>query len=246
MIGTWKNLIHAYVALTAFSKRVMVKGGLPPERVYVKPNFVPDPISGMVPSGWRERRAEMLFAGRIAYEKGLDLLLRAWAQAGRSGWNLHIVGDGPHAARLREQFGNLPGVTWHGWLKPLKLAELMQEVRYLVLPSRWYEGFPMVLVEALARGLPCIVPDHGSLGEIVENGRTGLTFRPGGDAELEGTIFRAMEAPETVWNEWSISARRRYLTNYSQEVNYARQMEIYRAAIAQHDFERGNGDRAAE
>jgi len=182
MLGTWQDRVHAYIALTDFARRTFVEGGLPADKLFVKPNFIdPDP-------GLGDARGEyVLFVGRLAEDKGLTLLLRAWALC-RPSVALKIIGDGPLRGSLAETLRQLPGVELLGWKPKGEVINQMKGAAFLVLPSLAYEGFPMVIAEAYATGLPVIASGHGSLAEIIIDGQTGLLSRPGDALDLGAKI----------------------------------------------------------
>ena len=227
-LGTYKNKVDAYIALTEFARSLMVRSGLPEERVHVKPNFIPDPLPAM--GSLPERKRQIIFVGRVAHEKGVDLLLEAWNRLKPSA-RLVIVGDGPEQIRLRREYRNLPGVEWHGWLEREQVLREIAASRYLAMPSRWYETLGMVLIEALSLGTPVVVPGHAGFPEIITPGRTGMLFSPGDGGDLARVIDRALRFDDTEWQRWSDDARRLFLSRYSEEANYRRLVTIYEKAI---------------
>ncbi|MHC5827879.1 MAG: glycosyltransferase, partial [Nostoc sp.] len=149
----------------------MLQAGLPEEKLYIKPNFVFAPDS-QNQNG--EHSDYLLFVGRLSEEKGVSVLIDAYIQKKLS-TPLKIVGDGPCRQKLQQQIKNTSSENFIEFLgfqdKPTVLA-LMQNARFLVFPSIWYEGFPLTIAEAFACGLPVLVSKLGSMVEIVENGVT--------------------------------------------------------------------------
>lgn len=118
----------------------------------------------------------LLFIGRFDKQKGLDLLLEAFAEArkNRPDLLLHVVGeavlaDGGHPELGRQQ----EGVTFHGWQNPARLQGYYEAADLLVVPSRW-EGFGLVVPEALRAGTPVLVSDRGALPGLIDHGITGF------------------------------------------------------------------------
>ena len=224
-LGTWHEKVDIYVALTEFARGKLVEGGLPSDKIVVKPNFIyPDP-------GPRERKGEyVLFVGRLSPEKGIRTLLKAWRRLG--GIPLKIVGDGPLMEEIRTHLG--PGlgrgVEALGRQNREQVLELMKGARFLVFPSEWYEGFPMTIVEAFACGVPVITSRLGAMAEIVEDGRTGLHFTAGDPEHLAAKVEWAWTHPKQM-AEMGREARREYEAKYTAERNYQMLMEIYRLAI---------------
>jgi len=219
-LGTFERKVTRYIALNEFCRAKFIQAGLPAERIVVKPNFV----DAAKPAG--TPREGLLFVGRLAPEKGVDVLSRAW-EAG-PGMALRIVGSGPAAAPLE----GLPGVDMLGVMTASQVQAEMARALALVLPSIWYENFPRTLVEAYAAGLPVIASRIGALAELVENGKTGLLFEPGDAHELRRVMRWAIEHPRHMAAMGAI-ARSRYEAHYTPEINYMQLTAIYRSAIAE-------------
>jgi glycosyltransferase involved in cell wall biosynthesis len=223
-LGTW-NMVDRFIALTEFAKQKFIEGGFPPEKISVKPNFVhPDPGPGEGRGGYA------LFVGRLSPEKGLGTLLMAWERLGGKA-PLKIVGDGPLAPEVQEAQKRIPGVEWLGRKAPEEVYALMGEASFLVFPSEWYEGFPKVLAEAFAKGLPVLASVLGSQGSIVDHGRTGLHFRPGDQEDLAAKVEWLLAHPNEL-ARMRKEARAEYEAKYTAEQNYAQLMAIYHAVLS--------------
>jgi glycosyltransferase involved in cell wall biosynthesis len=105
----------------------------------------------------------------------------------------------------------------------------------MVLPSQWYEGVPMVLLEAMSAGKPAIVSNIGVLPEMIKDGRNGLVFAQGVTEELSERMKRLYSDPDGA-REMGKKGRALFEEKYTREVNYSMLMEAYRKAI-----EIGNG-----
>lgn len=140
-VGTWAGKVDAYVAPTEFAREKLVRGGLPPEKVHVKPNFVsPDPGPG-------DGGGYALFVGRLSEEKGLGVLLAAWERMGAAAPELRIVGDGPLAPVVARAAASNPRLRRMGRRTPAETRRLMKGAAVLVLPSEVYETFGRVAAE---------------------------------------------------------------------------------------------------
>jgi glycosyltransferase involved in cell wall biosynthesis len=226
--GTWATKVNAFISLTEFAKQKLIANGLPAERIHVKSNFVDqDP-------GQRDGTGEYaLFVGRLSPEKGVDTLLKAWALL-KSPIPLKIVGDGPERAQLEaqsQQLGNT-NVDFLGRLDQDQIKGVMKKSRFLVLPSLWYEGFPMVIAESFACGVPVLGSRLGAMQEVISDGHSGLHFTAGSADDLAQKAGWAWEhADEMV--AMGRNARSEYEAKYRPEGNYAALMTIYQKAMNQ-------------
>ena len=220
-LGTHRDKIARYIALNEFCRAIFVAGGLPAERIAVKPYFVDLPCPGTAP------RAGGLYVGRLAPEKGIATLAAALSELpGRR--TIDAVGAGPERARLE----GAAGIRLLGLREPDEICARMRRAAYLVMPSLWSEGHPRTLVEAYACGLPVIASRIGALAELVEPGITGLTFEPGSARDLARQIAWAEANPERM-RAMGERARARYERELTPEVNYRQLAAIYDSVIAE-------------
>jgi glycosyltransferase involved in cell wall biosynthesis len=217
-LGTYRSKVARYIALNEFCRGKFIQGGLPADRVVVKPNFVDFDAPALAP------RAGLLFVGRLSVEKGVATLAKAMAQL--SDATLRVAGEGPEAGLL----DGVPGVTRLGSQPGEAVRGEMSRAMALVVPSIWYENFPRTIVEAFASGLPVIASRIGALADIVRDGETGLLFEPGDPRDLADKMAWAQANPAQM-AEMGRNARAQYETEFSADVNYRRLMEIYDEAI---------------
>lgn len=219
-LGTYRKQIGRYIALTEFGRQKFIDGGLPAERIRVKPNFVKSP-----PGQTEGKRDGFLFVGRLSGEKGVDVL--AGALASEPGLRCEVIGAGPEQKGLAE----LAGVNLRGWQQGDFILARMQASIALVMPSVWYEGFPRTIVEAFAAGLPVIASRLGAMATSIDDGRTGLLFEPGNTADLAAKLRWAQANPEAM-TEMGRAARAEYEARYTPEKNYEMLLDIYAEAIS--------------
>jgi glycosyltransferase involved in cell wall biosynthesis len=226
--ATWRSITR-FVALTEFAKAEFVASGFPADKFAVKPNFAdPDP---------RERVGAgeyAVFVGRLFENKGVQVLLNAWKKLPAQ-YPLHIVGDGPEYAALQAQARDLQlsGITFRGRLSRAAAIEAVKGARFVIAPSKWYEGFPMCIVESFACGTPVLCSRLGGMSEIVEDHLTGLHFNPGDAQDLASTVEWAWNHPLDLVR-MGHAARAKYETDYTAEKNYSLLMGIYQQALATH------------
>ena len=222
-LRTWVNMVDVYISLTNFAREKLIQGGLPPEKIVVKPNFV-DPDPGIGKGGGNYA----LYVGRLSTEKGLDTLISAWKQLDKS-LPLKIVGDGPLAPRIQETVEQFEGIEWLGRRPMAEVHTLMGEAAFLVFPSKWYETFGRVAVEAFAKGTPVIAAHIGAIAELVQDGHTGLLFDPGNSQDLAAKVGWLAAHPSKL-AEMRKAARAEFEKKFTAGVNYQRLMEIYELA----------------
>lgn len=220
VLGTYAHKVARYIALNDFCRSKFIEGGLPADRIVVKPNFVEVGPPGSAP------RADGLFVGRLSPEKGVSVLAGALRTLdGRA--RVDVVGTGPDESSLR----GVPGLVATGWASGADVLEKMRRARYLVLPSIWYENFPRTLVEAFACGLPVIASRIGALAELVEDRVTGLLFDPGSGSDLARAIEWAESHP-TEMARMGEMARQQYEAQYGAQTNHEMLLDIYEQAVS--------------
>jgi glycosyltransferase involved in cell wall biosynthesis len=224
-LHTWTNMVDAYIALTEFARQKFIQGGLPAEKIVVKPNFVySDPSQGNGQGGYA------LFVGRLSPEKGLETLLKAWEKIGKQ-LPLKIVGDGPLADMVADASQRLIGVEWLGRQPKEQVLTLMKEALVLVFPSMWYEGFPVVIAEAYAVGLPVIASNLGSPSSLIVHCRTGLHFRPNNPGDLTSQVEWVLNHPAEV-TQMRQAARAEFEAKYTAQRNYQMLINIYHQLLS--------------
>jgi glycosyltransferase involved in cell wall biosynthesis len=219
---TWWREVDLFIALTEFSRRKFIEGGLPAPRVVVKPNFLADdPEPSIGGSGF-------LFVGRLDRAKGIELLIQAWRSLPE--YQLTIAGDGPLLDQAARDAQWLSLVRVLGRQSHDLVLQLMRTHSALVIPSLWYEAFPMTIIEAFATGLPVIGSRLGSISEIVEDGRTGLLFQAGNASELAAKVRWAAEHPAEM-RQMGINAHSEFEAKYTAEIGYKNLIACYEQAI---------------
>ena len=220
--NTWLTMVDCFIALTEFSRNKFIDAGFPEQKLAVKPNFLlPDPGERSGAGGYA------LFLGRLSPEKGLNTLLSAWEKLSRQ-HTLRILGNGPLQAELQRlvSANELSNVQMFGAMPHDEAIKVIREARVLILPSVWYECFPMTLVESFACGVPVIASRLGAMAEIVDDGRTGLHFTAGDADDLAAKVEWAWNHPEEM-ARMGCAARAEYEAKYTAERNYAKLLEIY-------------------
>lgn len=222
-LRTWSRTVDRFVVLSEFAAERLVRGGLPPDRIELKPNFVADPGPRACPAA---ASATVLYVGRLSPEKGVEVLVEAWRELGDGPLELLVVGDGPLRDRLARRPG--PRLRLAGQLPAAEVRRQMLAARALVLPSVWYEGQPMAVLEALAAGLPVLGSGIGGVPELLAPlGRDWLAA-PGEVASWVAAL-RALADPERV-EVASARARAHYERSFSAATAARALEDVYERA----------------
>ncbi|MFA5156167.1 MAG: glycosyltransferase family 4 protein [Candidatus Omnitrophota bacterium] len=226
LLETWQKQVDAYIALTEFAKCKLASGGLPNEKIFVKPNFVSDP-GGIIEKG----RTYAVFAGRLSPEKGIMTLLDAW-RIMNNGIGLKIAGAGPLEAEIKQfiKTHRLKHVELLGHCGHNRTIDLIKRANFLIFPSVWFEAFPVSLVEAFACGTPVIAASIGVMPELIRDGKTGLLFNPADPSGLAEKIKWLWKNPGKQ-QELGNAARQEYTDKYTPEKNFGILMSIYDSAL---------------
>lgn len=220
----WPHAVAKYIALTNFARAKLIAGGLPAERVTVKPNFLPiDPRPGTGQGGYA------IFVGRLAPEKGLATLLEAWRQLDQR-MPLWIVGDGPLADTVRQAAARQPSIRWLGTQPHDQVLQLIGDARFLLFPTHGYETFGLSIIEAYAKGTPVIASQLGSASELISHQRTGLLVPPADPTALASAVRQLWdEAPYL--HRLRQAARAEFEAKYTAAQNYQQLLAIYEQAL---------------
>jgi glycosyltransferase involved in cell wall biosynthesis len=159
----------------------------------------------------------VLYVGRLDEPKGADRLLEAWALSG-SERRLVVAGEGPLGDRVRAA----PGVLALGQVSPEEVSRAMADAAYVVVPSRVFEGYPLVVAEAFARGRPVLTVSGGSVGTIVDDA-TGWVVEPSAAALAEA--IRTITDDDVTAR--TAAARARYLSESTPEQGLGSLRAVY-------------------
>jgi glycosyltransferase involved in cell wall biosynthesis len=223
MLGTWRKYVTRYIALTEFTRAKYIEGGLPAERIVIKPNFLRED-----PGYHYDPKDYALFVGRLSHEKGVETLVDAWKH-NDPGFPLKIAGDGPMMETLRAKAEGT-SIEFLGSQPREQVFELLKNAKMLLFPSIWYECLPYTILEAFAIGTPIIVSKIGSIESMILPGETGFYAEPGDGVSWANAVKEAAADPEMLMHI-SKAARTNFEQNYATDANYNRMIEIYEDAI---------------
>lgn len=212
------NQVHGYLAVSGFLRDKYVGAGFPPSRISLKPNFVPAVRQREGPGDY------FLFLGRLSTEKGLATLVEISRQTPAP---VVVAGDGPDRDLVRNA---PPSLDYRGNLLGHELPPLLAGARALLVPSRWYEGAPRVVLEAYAAGVPVLASRIGALPELVEDGESGLLAAPDDVPAWRAAVERLCEDAES--ERMGARARRLWQERYSPERGLENLEQAYRSSLA--------------
>lgn len=226
-LGSWSKRVDRFIAVTNFARQKYIECGLPADRISIKPNFI-DPLPPLGTGA--SNRA--LFVGRLSPEKGIDLLLKAWADPSCS-LAIDFVGDGPLQENVINAAKTNPKIQYLGSKTPAQVLDIMSEARFIIVPSVWYEGLPRTIVESLGVGTPVLAAEIGGLTELVRPGAGGMRFTAGDSSSLAKGAA-ALCSNNSLISQMRVDARKEFLDRYTAEANYKMLLDIYEQTVQQY------------
>lgn len=168
-----------------------------------------------------------IYVGRLDELKGIKVLFEAWKMMGESAPELIVCGIGPLEEWCKEYIkeNQLTNIDMRGKVENTEAKKLIAQSEALILPTLWYEGFPMVIVEAYSAGTPVIGSDIGNVGCLIEDGVTGWKFEAGSPQDLSRLLKE--KKPFS-----GLDIAKHYRDNYTEDVNYTKIKAIYESCIA--------------
>ena len=230
VVNTWIHRMTGvygkinYICLTEFNKQKLLElKQIKEDKVFVKPNFV-ESNETFIPE--EQRKDQFVFAGRLDKLKGIDILLKAWKQMGAKAPKLIVCGTGPMEKWCKEfAKSNKLNVEFKGCVPNAEVLKIVASSKALVLPTQWYEGFPMSIVEAFSVGTPVICSDLGNAGSIVEEKITGFKFQYNESDSLKCVIKEFESYDIKLLQQSAYGKYRRY---FDQNRNYEMFQTIYK------------------
>ena len=227
--GRILNNVDMFIVQTEFQKRKFVEQGIPAQKLGIVPGIMPNIAS----AGQWEPGEYVTFVGRVSPEKGIDEFLEAarklpdipFAVAGSCDGMPGLADEAP------------PNVKFLGFLRGDELRKAYLASRFIVVPSKWYEGFPNVIVMSMMLRKPTLTAAIGATGSIIADGVDGLLFRPGDPADLAakiGGLYHDLPRCRAMGDAGAEHAD----NSYSREKIYQILMEIFDRA-AEHNRQRG-------
>jgi glycosyltransferase involved in cell wall biosynthesis len=217
--------VAAYVCLTNFYRQKMLEVGLPEKKLFIRPNFI-DPAAFAPDRSSPGAGEYALYLGRLSSEKGPLTVLRAFEKL--PDVPLKIVGTGPLEAEMKQYIRdkNLVNVEMVGFKSGADKWQMIKNALFAIIPSECYENFPMVSLEYFSGGKPIIASNLGGLPHIVEEGKTGMLYRPGDVDHLVEKIRCMLACPAQI-AEMGKRGRELAETRYGPKESYSSLMNIF-------------------
>lgn len=222
-LGGMLDKIPAFICLTEFFRIKMKEVGIPDSRLFVRPNFVQAPE---LPQNRATGNGYALYMGRLSPEKGCWTLIHAFEQMPNV--SLKIVGTGPMELELREylQKKEIRNIELLGFKTGDEKWQILRNALCLVMPSEWYENFPVTALEGFMACKPVVASRMGGLPYIVEEGKCGLLFEAGNVSELAQKIQHLVDHPDEA-TRMGDCGRTLTETKYGPEQAYTNLMKIF-------------------
>jgi len=222
--------VDLFVTPSEFMRNVLVKAGVPAERISHVPSFYESSGSPAADDAEPSEEPYVLYLGRLSEEKGLDVLIRAaqWIPEGLQVWLAggDVDGERERLETLVKKLG-LRNVRFLGFQGPEALHRVIANSLFTVMPSRCYDNSPMAVLESFARGKPVVGANIGGIPEQIGND-CGLLFEPGDPEDLAAKLSYLLTHSEERL-EMGRAALRRLETVYTPEAHCGRLMSLFEA-----------------
>jgi glycosyltransferase involved in cell wall biosynthesis len=222
LTNAYKKNVDAYVCITDFQRQKLTAAGYDKNKLFVIPNSLDAPDRCEYQQG-----NYVAYCGRISTEKGIDLLFEVARR--HPDIPFHLAGY----VRDTELTTTLPSnCLLLGYLNQNELKDFYTNASFFVMASKWYEGFPMTVLEAAGFGKPTVAPNHGGFTDIVGEGddATGKLFAPGDVNDLERKIIDLWNNPAEV-ERLGEKSFRKLKAKYDSEVVYSEWERLIRQIL---------------
>lgn len=224
LIGTWK-LVNKYIVLTNSAKHLLLNSTLQLQQnqIAIKPNFCAPAEVKSAPAG-----NHFLFIGRLTIEKGVSFLLKTFSALD---FEIRIAGEGPLTEEVVKYSKLYPNIKFLGSLSKQDVFKELQSCSALIFPSIWFEGMPLVIIEAFACGIPVIASKLGAMESMIVPYYNGLHFEPSNELDLASKVewWSKLDANERL--AFGQHAKSIYDTTYSPKTNAIQLMNIYNSVL---------------
>lgn len=225
----YEKNVDLFISPSHFLKNKMLEFGFKPKRFEVVPNFIV--LDGYEPK--YEADDYFVHFGRLVRVKGLMALMEAMSRLKSKNLQLYIIGQGYMRSEMEAYCSQkgLDNVKFLGWKSGDELKELIRNSLFTIMPSEWYENYPLSVLESLAMGKPVIASDIGGMPEMIVDGVDGLVCKPGDPEDIAEKIDYLFANRHRL-PEMGRAARLKIEKEYTPENYYSRVMELYQSLLS--------------
>jgi glycosyltransferase involved in cell wall biosynthesis len=224
LTSAFTDHVDAFIVQSEFQKQKFNQLGIPNEKLFIVPGLTPP----LLASSEETLGDKVTFVGRASPEKGIYEFIEAARQLPEIPFSV--------AGRIDAKCANIKvrspsNIEWTGFISGIELDKLYINSRIIVVPSKWYEGFPNVITRAMIHGKPVITSNLGAMAAIIDHQKNGLLTEAGNVDQLKtaiGHLYYNKVKCESMGSEGKKKAE----TAYSDEVIYARLMDTYKVALS--------------
>jgi len=213
------NKLNKIIVLSEFAKKKFLEANFPKNKIVIKPNFIFDKIKckkNISKSGF-------LYASRLSEEKGILDLIKAFK---KFNFDLNVCGDGP----LKSKLENETKIKYLGFLSKKKILNLLLKTKFLIFPSKCFENFPTIFLQAFALNVLVIAPKLGSMSTIIKDKHNGVLFKANDVDDMIKKIKWVMSNDDKC-NQIIKNAKKDLKKKYTESINYKILMDIYEKTI---------------
>jgi len=212
--------IDVFISPSQFLKQKMAEFGFPESKILAWPNFLDLKNFVDINPAKSAKEKYILFAGRLTEEKGIMELLDFFQR--HPGWTLKIIGQGEKQAEVTKAAG--ANIKYYGHLSSQLTKQMIAEAQALILPSKWPENCPYIILEALALGTPVIATPVGGIAELIQHQSNGFLIN---NLNQLNEILPRLETDEKLQQKLNQNARLT-IRQYDVEQYYNKLIALYK------------------
>lgn len=216
----YEKNVDLFIAPSQFVKDVFVRFGWDEQKIILLEHFLPLGFEIKDRATELPRERKFIYVGRLAPEKGVDKLIKYWV-AHRIKATLDVFGDGPLLSDLKLWAKSQKNIVLHGRRDRADIYKNSDKYTAMIVPTEFYEPFGLVVLEAMANGLPIVASGRGALKGLIEKSQAGLIFSWNGANTLEEQLDKIDN------REYRENALRYIKKNHGPENYYHKLLEIY-------------------
>jgi len=212
--------VDSYIVQTEFQKQKFIKNGIVADKLFVVPGLTPNISKDLKQTDSRA----VSFIGRVSEEKGIREFIDAAKLLPEIDFN--VIGSYSEEYELLKTSSPI-NVNWTGFIKGEALDQLFSESRIVVVPGKWYEGFPNVITRAMKHGKPVITSDLGAMASMIDHKKNGVLVPPG-DSLAMAKAINDLYKDKSLSDTYGIEAQKKAEQFYTEETVYQSLLEVYK------------------